>query len=154
MVHHRHHRAALALLVMSVTLNGAHSGEHQKPLAPTDTREPLHLTTDERAHLRAGMRAFLESIAGIVQGLATNQMNVVGESAKKAGTSMVHDVPLSVALKLPPEFVMMSLTTHQKFDALAHDAQDPGTKLSVLKTLDDVLAHCTACHATYLVIGE
>ena len=56
---------------------------------------------------------------------------------------------IEIAIKLPPEFVALSLDTHQKFDALGLEAARGGTKIGALKQLDEILANCTACHATF-----
>ena len=104
-----------------------------------------------------GMRVYLESTRGIIEALADRKMSVVAENARKAGTGALHDVPLSVAAKLPPEFVLLSMDTHQKFDALSRYADAAGRtggKTEVLQHLRDILANCTACHATYRIWPE
>jgi len=103
----------------------------------------------EREHLRLGMRVWLENVEGITEALADNKMRVVAKTAKKSGMDMVDDAMIEIAMKLPPEFVALSLDTHQKFDALAVEAAEGGAKVGVLKHLGDILANCTACHATY-----
>ena len=62
---------------------------------------------------------------------------------------MVESVSFAEVLTLPPEFLALSLDTHQKFDDLAHEAVAQGTKSSALKQLGAILANCTACHAAY-----
>jgi hypothetical protein len=103
------------------------------------------------------MRVYLESTRGIIEALADRKMSVVAENARKAGTGALHDVRLSVAAKLPPEFVLLSMDTHQKFDALSRYADAAGRiggKTEVLQHLSDILANCTACHATYRIRPE
>lgn len=100
------------------------------------------------------MRTYLESVQAIVDALPENKMALVAASAKKSGMDAVHDVPISVATKLPPEFVLLSMDTHQKFDALSRVASETGRKGMVLNHLRDILANCTACHATYRISPE
>jgi hypothetical protein len=103
------------------------------------------------------MRVYLESIQGIVEGLTDRKMLVVAESARKAGMGAVHDVPLSVAAKLPPEFVLLGMDTHQKFDALSRLADASGrtgSRAEILQHFRSILANCTACHATYRIGSE
>ena len=83
--------------------------------------------------------------------LAENKLPPAAKSARKSGMGMIDEAEISIALKLPPEFVALSLDTHQKFDALAIDAAEGGTKMGALKQLGDILANCTACHATYRI---
>jgi hypothetical protein len=71
------------------------------------------------------------------------------KSAEKSGMGMMDEEAIEIAMKLPPEFVALSLDTHQKFDALGLEAARGGTKIGALKQLDEILANCTACHATF-----
>jgi len=119
-------------------------------LVPTRTaREPLRLSMQEREHMRAGMRAFLESVEGINKGLAENRVQLVAKSAKRSGWSMMDAEATATALKLPPEFVAISIDTHQKFDDLAAAASTGAPKSEILRRLGDILSNCTSCHAAY-----
>lgn len=100
------------------------------------------------------MRTFLESVQAIVDALPENKMALVTASANKLGLGAVHDVPISVATKLPPEFVLLSMDTHQNFEALSRVSSETGRKGMVLNDLRDILANCTACDATYRVSPE
>lgn len=124
-------------------------GAHLISTSRATTRERLQLSVDEREHLRAGMRSFLESVGGITQGLAENQMQRVAKSAKRSGWSMMDASAAATALKLPPEFVAISIDTHQKFDDLAAEASAGATKAKVLADLTQILGNCTSCHAMY-----
>lgn len=140
-------RALLALLaaILAALLSLSVSGS--APAA--DARERVALSAGERSHLQAGMRAYLESVQGVVEGLAEHKMAKVAKSAAKSGEAMLGDIPAALALKLPPTFVAISLDTHRKFDELAKQARETRTKLAVTKALNDVLVNCTACHAAY-----
>jgi cytochrome c556 len=112
-------------------------------------REPLPLSAQEREHMRAGMRAFLESVEGITQGIAQSKMKLVAKSANRSGWSMMDATATAIALKLPPEFVAISIDTHQKFDDLASAASSGATKSKLLQDLAQILDNCTSCHAAY-----
>lgn len=114
-----------------------------------DARIAIQLAPDEAEHLRLGMRRYLESIQGIVEALPRGKMSMVASSARQSGMVMVQDLPISVVTKLPPEFILMSLDTHQKFEALSRSASTDGTRGGALKELRDILANCTACHTMY-----
>ena len=92
---------------------------------------------------------YLESVEGITDALADNKMLLVAKAAKKSGMGMVDEPEIAIAMKLPPEFVAISLDTHQKFDAMAQEAAEGGTKVGALRHIGEILANCTACHATY-----
>ncbi len=146
--------AATAVLATCLALEIDRSGAQGGRAPRADARTPIHLAATERAHLRQEMRAFLERVQGVVEGLTENNMTLVAENARRAGMEMLHDVPISVATKLPPAFVLLSMDTHQKFDALSLEAVEIRTKIGVLKHLRGILANCTGCHATYRIVSE
>lgn len=118
--------------------------------AGSDGRTTIHLPAAERAHFRKGMRVYLESIEGIIDGMAKHKMALVAKAAKKSGVSMVKDVSLDTALGLPPEFAMISMDTHEKFDELAKTARENGvSKLQITNQLSTILAACTSCHSAF-----
>jgi hypothetical protein len=114
-----------------------------------DTRTGVVLSDGDSEHLRRGMRAYLESTQAIIEALSDNKLAAVQRYARKAGTSATSDVSLWVALSAPPEFVLLGMDTHQKFDALAAAAERHATKREILQHLRDILVNCTACHATF-----
>ena len=141
--------AARALLACCVLLLGGCSAAHDATLSRAGTRSPIELSAKERERLRAGMRLYLECVEGITDALGENKMAGVARSAKRCGMDMVEDLSLADLMSLSPEFLALSLDTHQKFDALAHEAAEHGTRSSALKQLGAILANCTACHAAY-----
>jgi hypothetical protein len=139
------------LLVAGVAFLAACGGPKVGSVPHVDARTSIELAPKEAEHLRAGMRIYLASIQGIVEALARNKMEVVASESKRAGMGMLSDIPVSLVMELPPAFVALSMDTHQKFDALSREAQSSGTKSSVLTHLQEILANCTTCHATYRV---
>jgi len=140
--------AACAMFACPLLLTGC-GVAHDSTLAGTEARAPIELPARERARLRAGMRFYLECVEGITDALGENKMAEVARSAKRCGMDMVESVSFAEVLTLPPEFLALSLDTHQKFDDLAHEAAAQGTSSSSLKQLGAILANCTACHAAY-----
>lgn len=138
-------RAAMGAIVVAL----AAVGGVWPSFAGGDAREKIQLSFREREQIRAGMRAYLESVQGIVEGLAQHKMAVVARNADKSGERMVADVPVALALRLPPQFVLMSVDTHRKFDELAKAARETRTKLAVTSKLNEVLMNCTSCHAMF-----
>lgn len=116
-----------------------------------DTRETLALTSSERDHMLAGMRTYLQSIQGIVEGLARNRMDRVAASAAKSGKALLDGANAGLVLVVPPAFTGMSLDTHAKFDDLAARARGGASKGEIMNDLGALLTNCTGCHATYRV---
>ncbi|MEW5965200.1 MAG: hypothetical protein AB1749_16770 [Pseudomonadota bacterium] len=116
-----------------------------------ESREAIALSAAERDHLRSGMRTYLQSTQEIVDAIATGKVDRAAKSAREAGMGAVKDVSLLSAAKLPPQFTLLGLDTHQRFDALADAAARAATRKELLERLGQVLANCSACHATYRV---
>jgi hypothetical protein len=141
-------KAALLLLATSLVLGACGSGPGVS-LSRSEERTAIRLSAGDREHLLRGMRTYLASVQGIIEALPQNKHAVVAESAKKGGLEMLTGVPASVAVSLPPGFLMLSMDTHQKFDALARSASAGDAKAQLLTQLGDILANCSACHAQY-----
>jgi hypothetical protein len=140
---------AKAAILTTCALLTACGGAQLESASRAAARTPIQLSASEREHLRLGMRVYLESVEGITDALADNKMLLVAKAAKKSGMGMVDEPEIAIAMKLPPEFVAISLDTHQKFDAMAQEAAEGGTKVGALTHIGEILANCTACHVTY-----
>jgi hypothetical protein len=145
------HSSLGACLILSA-LSGCRAGSVSSP-SLGESRTPIHMTLAVRAHLRHGMRTYLESTQGIIDGLAGNRMTMVADHARRAGTGAFDGVPLWSAATLPPAFVLLGIDTHQKFDALSVAAAT-GSKREILLQLQEILANCTACHNSYRISPE
>jgi hypothetical protein len=141
--------AAPMLLATCLVLLVACSAAHDGTLLGAAPRTPIALSARERESIRAGMRVYLTCIEGIVDGLAANRMGDVARDARRAGTDMIQGVSAADAVALPPEFLLLALDTHMKFDAVAQEASRPGARTAVQQQLGAILANCNACHATY-----
>lgn len=164
MLHHRFLRITclLGMLAMPVAAlaadDGHHPGHHgasaDTAAAMKDERTALKLSEAERTAVLAEMRGFLESVQGVVGALAGGKPAAAAEPAKRSGMGATHAMPKSLMGKLPMEFRKLGMDTHQKFDALALEAQGIGDTGTMLKQLDAVLANCNGCHAGYRFTGE
>jgi hypothetical protein len=140
--------AAFSLCLLGALASG---GGAARIAEAGDGREAVSLAHADREYLLAGMRRYLDSVQGIVDGLARSNMAAVAESARKAGAAMVSDISLVAIVGLPPDFLLASMATHQKFDELADEAKTGATRMAVLDKLSGILATCNACHETYRV---
>jgi len=114
-----------------------------------DGRQAIQLDDNERQLVLSEMRAFLESVQQITQGISEADMRLVAVSARAVGLASQQAVPGSLIAKLPLPFKKLGRDTHAKFDELALDAEqfeDSGHSLSQLGKL---LQNCVACHAAY-----
>lgn len=114
-------------------------------------REPVTMSHHDAKLFRAGMQVYLNSLFAITSALSTNDRAGVATGAKASGMSAVKDVSVSEALAMPPQFVLLAVDTHQRFDALAAAASSGATRSALLTQLSDIVGNCTACHAAYRV---
>jgi cytochrome c556 len=116
-----------------------------------DSRETLALSRVEREHMLKGMRIYLESVQGIVEALASNDMKRVKESAARSGNKLLEGVDPATAIVVPLGFTAMSMDTHEKFDALAAKVERGSSRIEVLGDLNAILSNCTTCHTAYRI---
>lgn len=143
----RHPRRIIVACVASTLIAAPASNAASADTA--DRREVVSFGTAAREELRAGMRGYLESVQGIVDGLSTSRPAEVAASAARSGERMLTLESAITGLALPPGFVTLSLDTHRKFDALAAMAATGAPRLQLLGALDEILSNCTSCHAAY-----
>lgn len=115
----------------------------------TDGRTEILLNDNERNLVLAEMRAFLNSVQQINQGISEDNMELVVESARKSGKAAQTGMPGALVGKLPLPFKKLGGDTHVKFDELAMDADDLGDRDHALEQLSALMKNCVACHATY-----
>ncbi len=114
-----------------------------------DGRTAIILQPGERDLVLAEMRAFLEGVQTITEGLVEGDMNSVADAAKKIGMANAAGVPVTLMAKLPLEFKTLGMATHKAFDALSLEATDMGDGKKVLAQMAEILNNCTTCHSTY-----
>lgn len=115
----------------------------------TDGRTEILLNDVERNLVLAEMRAFLNSVQQINQGISEDNMALVIESARKSGKAAQTGMPGTLVGKLPLQFKKLGGDTHEKFDELAMDAEDLGDRDHALEQLSTLMQNCVSCHATY-----
>jgi hypothetical protein len=138
-----------ALVIFSAVLSGCTGSQELSTRGRDDVRETIRLSAAERENFHRGMRQYLMSVQGIVEALAQGNRTQISKNAKKAGLDMLYAVSVADVVRLPPEFLMLSMDTHQKFDALSRSADAGEPKAETMAHLSGILANCTACHAKY-----
>jgi hypothetical protein len=119
--------------------------------AASPERSAIVMRADDREHFLEGMRGYLDAMQGLIEGLAANDRAAMAQSARKAGVGALMGASPAVAFKLPGEFVLLALDTHQKFDLIAQAAEGQASKKEILDQMGAVLANCSACHAMYRI---
>ena len=148
-----HIRLCAAATALVLLVAGAPALSPHAMAQDNDQRQAIALDATERAFVLAEMRAFLESVEGIVSALAADRVADAQAPAKKSGMGVMHSVPPTLRNKLPMEFMKMGRATHEGFDALAAEAATLADKTAVLKQLEAILNNCTTCHASYRLSG-
>lgn len=118
-------------------------------IASSDGRKAIRLTAGERDLVLVEMRAFLESVKGIVTAVNDGDMGKVAASARAVGNGAAQEVPVSLMAKLPLEFKTLGLATHSAFDDLVVEAEGAGDGKVVMTKLAKLMDNCTTCHAGY-----
>ncbi len=141
----------IALLLL-VILGGVYKFMFQgNTTKSSDGRTAINLSAGERDIVLTEMRAFLQSMQQITEGISKDNLKLVTESAKKSGVAAQKGVPGTLVGKLPMDFKKLGSDTHTKFDQLALDAIDLKDKDHTLSQLSVLMQNCVACHATYKI---
>lgn len=114
-----------------------------------DGRLAIQLTPDERDLVLAEMRAFLESVQLITQGIANKDFDAISKAAEAVGQAAQQDVPGTLVGKLPLEFKKLGFDTHVQFTQMTLDAKQLGDEEHTLEQLGTLLQNCVACHASF-----
>lgn len=122
---------------------------HGQTASMADGRQAILLTEGERNLVLAEMRGMLESVQGVVEGIAQRDMKRVAVAARLSGTASTQQVPVSLMAKLPLAFKQMGQVTHRDFDEIALRAEGGEPEEMLLERLGERLKNCIACHATF-----
>lgn len=114
-----------------------------------DARQRVELTRTQREKVLAEMRQFLESVNSIMQGIASDDLDLIERSARTGGTTLSMETDPALRSRLPESFVAMGLGTHQAFDNLAIAASEGKTSEHALNRLAEITGRCVGCHASY-----
>ena len=114
-----------------------------------DGRTAIVMTRAEKEMVLGEMRAFLEAVQAITEGVVDEDLAYIADSAYAVGMAATGGEPAALIAKLPLEFKQLGMGTHQAFDKLGNEATDRGDPQVVLDMLGDILQRCTTCHAGY-----
>lgn len=117
-------------------------------LNATDNRIPISVTSQERSHLLAEMRTFLQGLHNIFHALARKDMKAVAVEARPLG-KVLHQMPAELRERLPLAYVEMGWGLHEVFDVIARDAEAKADPFLTLDQLAEAMSYCSGCHDTY-----
>ena len=115
----------------------------------TDARTEIKLNKTERDFVLLEMRAFLQSVQRIIDGITKDDMEQVAEAAAKSGRAAQQGMPAYLHAKLPMAFKKLGGDTHRKFDELALSAEQLGDGDYSLSQLNVLMENCVACHQAF-----
>ena len=115
----------------------------------TDMRQAVIVSAPERDALLEEMRWFLETVQGTMVALSEDDMDIVAELNSASGMRATAGTPQALTDKLPENFRLLGVSTHQLFDGIAQEATDMGDPSVITEQIGGLLANCTTCHATY-----
>ncbi len=117
--------------------------------ASTDGRKAVVLTAQEHDMVLMEMRAMLQSVQGVVQGLTNDDMAAVAKAARASGMAAAADTSPALMAKLPLEFKQLGLSVHKSWDGMAQLAEHGASADEILTRLNAQLSSCVGCHAGY-----
>ena len=115
----------------------------------SDPRRLVKVSEPARLLLLQNMADMMANVASILDGLASNDRNVVVKAATANGMAMLQDLPSSQSRKFPKGFAQMADETHKTFDQIAAEAKTAKSPKPIFKHLSQALQTCVACHAAY-----
>lgn len=148
---------ALVLLAIILTTNVYAAGEGAesllsaagKPTSVTDARETIVLPAFERDRILASMRRFLKGTQKIVEGLALNDMKMVGLGARSTSPQPLSAASLKAREKCPAGCTALCEEMHKGFEGIEVEAETGKNKQVILEKLNGTLQLCTSCHDSY-----
>ncbi len=114
-----------------------------------DGRTAILLQPNERNKVLGEMRGLLEAVQMITVAASDNDMDTVIAAATAVGMGAARAENPQLIAKLPLDFKIKGMATHQAFDDLAAVASDGWDGAAVLRQLGVVMENCTSCHGGY-----
>lgn len=134
----------ICILVLSMVSATVHAAE--------DSRRLVDMPEKMQSHLLGNMRDHLETIDGILAGLAEGRFDDVAELAEtRLGmSSLGRHGAAHMARFMPPAMQELGSNMHRAASRFARTAQE-GDAANAYRALRDVTHACVSCHASYRV---
>ena len=139
--------AGITIVILGGTVQLASA---QRGAPAVDTRQAVVLSEAQRNQILAEMRGMLESVRGILFGLAQNDMEVVQKAAQASSVEATANAQLDQ--RLPKQFLQFRFLTHEAFRSLAAEARDGTRPADLLTKVASISSYCVGCHNAFRVV--
>jgi cytochrome c556 len=144
-------RATAFAMIMAVTLGVAPRLVRAQGGAPAvDVRQRVEIPQAQRNEILAEMRGMLESLRGILFGLAAGDMAAVRTAAEASSVEATANPELD--RRLPKGFLQFRYQTHEGFNSLAIEARSGSTQANLLTKVAGITNNCVGCHRAFRVV--
>ncbi len=120
-----------------------------QPSTDSRNRQRIELSAPHRDMVLEEMRTMLDSIHGIVNGIANDDTIAIVEAARKSGLVMAADMDPELSSQLPTDFLQLRMSTHEAFDVLAAAVEEGQTSEETIQSLAGIMGQCVGCHTVY-----
>jgi cytochrome c556 len=118
-------------------------------LIPAAQRMAVQLTEPEREYILNEMRAQLDMLYIMSEGLSRKDLATVAAAAKRRGSDALNTAPAAVFERTPAPFRDMIIASRAKIDQIAVEAQNKVEPEVILKRTTELLQLCNSCHAEW-----
>jgi hypothetical protein len=136
-----------SFVVLGALLLGGCAPTSRRQLA--ETRERVALAQMERDKILAEMREMMVSLNGILEGIASDDIDKIERSARTSGKLMAERRDPQILSGLPENYRQLVSRTHQSFDKLAEMMKPGKAADEALSGLVEITRSCVACHRSY-----
>ena len=137
---------AFSILIASLIIVGI---VFSQPSTDSRNRQRIELSAPYRDMVLEEMRIMLESIHGIVNGIANDDTAAIVEAARKSGLVIVADMDPRLNSQLPADFLQLRMLTHEAFDVFAAAVEEGQTADETIQSLAAIMRQCVGCHTAY-----
>ena len=143
-------RGALGTMALVLLGTAAGMAAAQRGGPVTDTRQRVTLPRAERDQILAEMRGMLESVRGILYGLANDDIPMIEQAAQASAVPASGSPELDKGL--PEGFLRFRVQTHLSFQSLAAQARAGDSRDEIIRRLATITNACVGCHGAYRVV--
>lgn len=118
-------------------------------LVPAAQRMTVQLTESEREFILNEMRAQLDMLYVMSEGLSRKDLTTVAAAAKRRGSDTLNTAPAAVFERTPAPFRDMIVASRTKIDQIAVEAGNKVEPEVILKRTTELLQLCNSCHADW-----
>ena len=118
-------------------------------LIPAAQRMVVQLTEAEREYILNEMRAQLDMLYIMSEGLSRKDLATVASAARRRGSDTLNTAPAAVFERTPAAFRDMIIASRAKIDQIAVEAGRKVEPEVILKRTTELLQLCNSCHADW-----